>query len=151
MTFGKVLKMKLKLRLSREARRKFLNFRRSQTRIRPGFEAESHEQEPDTNQARNQSPEPRARARRASGQEWRAAATGKSQTEKSQTRIRPGLAGSRYRQEPDARQARDRERHPGAKVQEGGGGARTHARARARAHRLEKTIPDTRGSGIKKI
>ena len=63
MTFGKVLKMKLKLRLSREAQRKFLNFRRSQTRIRPGFEAESHEQEPDANQARIQSQEPRARAK----------------------------------------------------------------------------------------
>ena len=55
--------MKLKLKLSREAWRKFLNFRRRQTRIRPGFEAESHEQEPDANQARIQSQEPRAKAK----------------------------------------------------------------------------------------
>ena len=96
--------MKLKLRLSREARRKFLNFRRSQTRIRPGFEAQSHEQEPDTNQARIQSLEPRA--------------------SKSQTRIRPGFKAESHEQEqsqePDANQARIRDQKPGARVQQGG-------------------------------
>ena len=79
--------MKLKLRLSREARRKFFNFRQSQTRIRPGFATKSERQEPDADQARirgqelRQEPdakqamirgqEPPPRVRRESGQDSR--------------------------------------------------------------------------------
>ena len=131
--------MKLKLKLSREARRKFLNFRWSQTRIRPGFEAKSHRQEPDANQARIRSQEPPARARHESGQDSKPRATGKSQT-----RIRPGFEARGQEQEC----SRGREG-------EGGAHARAQPRPRVResvresapARRLEKTIPDTQGSG----
>ena len=107
-----------------------LRISKSQTRIRPGFEAESHEQEqsqePDANQARINSQDLPARARHESGQDFEARATGKSQT-----RIRPGLAGRSYRQEPDAHQARIRDRQPGARVQREGAERRsTSARAR---------------------
>ena len=44
---------------------------KSQTRIRPGFEAKSHRQEPDANQARIRGQEPQSRARRESGQDSR--------------------------------------------------------------------------------
>ena len=103
-------------------------------------------QEPDANQARIRGREPRARAkpraRCESGQDFEARATGKSQT-----RIRPGLAGRIYRQEPDAHQARIRDRQPGARVQREGAERTDGTHARARARRLEKTIPDTQGSG----
>ena len=134
-----------------------LRISKSQTRIRPGFKAKSHEQEqsqePDANQARILRQEPPARARRASGQDWQPRATGKSQT-----RIRPGFAGKSYRQEPDTHQARIRDRQPGTRfsgksgnagvaVGRRSGGARGRSARAERARRLEKTIPDTQGSG----
>ena len=73
-------------------------------------------QEPDTNQARILRQEPPARARRASGQDWQADATGKSQT-----RIRPGLTAKTYRQEPDANQARILGREPPARARHASG------------------------------
>ena len=67
-------------------------------------------------------------------------------------RIRPGFWDESHRQEPDTHQARDRDRQPGARVQrEGAERARARTPARPRARRLEKTIPDTQGSGKKTV
>ena len=100
---------------------------KSQTRIRPGLAANTYRQEPDANQARILRSERPARARRASGQDWQAGATGKSQT-----RIRPGFEAGSQEQECSGR------------GRSGNGGG---TRERARALCLEKTIPDTQGSG----
>ena len=108
---GEYLVQNLNLNFRAKREEKFCLNTWSQTRIRPGFQAKTHEQEqsqePDAHQARIRGREPRARAksraRRASGQDSRPRAPSKNK----------GRA----------------------------------CRANARARRLEKTIPDTQGSG----
>ena len=111
----------------------------SQTRIRPGFEAESHEQEqsqePDAHQARNRGPKPGAtpRARRVSGQDPRPEARNNA---KSQTRIRQGFEASGHEQrqaDAEAEAEAAGGRSVGACVR-----ARVRARACARAHAYKK-------------
>ena len=139
---------KLKIKLSREARRKIL----------------SKYLEPDANQARIPSQEPRARAkpraRRESGQDSKRRAMSKSKA-KSQTRLRPG-SGARSqeeRQEPDAHQARIRGQRPWVTQR----GRRASGQADAAAadeeeeavgsipYRKNNTWLVTQGSGKKKV
>ena len=136
------LEQNLNLNFRAKREEKFCLNTWSQTRIRPGFEAESHEQEqsqePDAHQASIQSPEPRARAkpraRRASGQAPRPEARSNAL---SQTRCRPRTEarGQDVRPEPGTFQASIRGTSlatmPKCLTRSGGGGRAERERARA--------------------
>ena len=95
------LEQNLNLNFRAKREEKFCLNTWSQTRIRPGFEAESHEQEqsqePDAHQASIQSPKPRARAkpraRRASGQHSEPEATSKSNAREHAQSPKPDACG----------------------------------------------------------
>ena len=99
--------------------------------------------EPDANQARIRSREPRARAkpraRRESGQDSKPRATSKSKA-KSQTRIRPGFQDKSHEQE----QSQEAATRPKAAD---GGGRKTNE---TDAYLIEKTIPDLLHKGQEK-
>ena len=140
------LEQNLNLNFRAKREEKFCLNTWSQTRIRPGFEAESHEQEqsqePDAHQAKIRGQETGARAkpraRRASGQHSELGTTSKEADAhqarnrgpkpgaKSQTRFRPGSEASGH----ELRQA---EADAEAEAEAAGGRSDRSERVRARA------------------